>query len=75
MLGIDWLRPLLGEKLRGKKLRSARLDFIFRVHHEHVVGAPTVGAHRVRRRVGERVIVKSSLAARGQKSGEGVTQP
>src|SRR5713101_4444783 len=75
VLGTNRLRPLLGEKLRGEKLRGARLDLVILVHHEHVVGSPTVGASRVGRRIRQGVIVESSFASRGQKSCEGVAQP
>src|SRR6516225_6603250 len=60
--------PFLGEELRGEILRSAPKDFVVFIHHEHVISAPAVRAVRVRRGIGQIVVIKSAFSSRSQKA-------
>src|SRR6185437_3139099 len=75
MILIDWLCPLLGNELRGEKLRGALPYLVVSVHHEHVVGAPTVRASGMGRRIGQVMIIMGGLPAGGKKPPEGIGQP
>src|SRR5437660_4749325 len=75
MLCVYRLDPLLGNELRGEELRRALSDLIVPIHHEHVIGPPTVCACRMWGRIGKCVIIVSGRAARRQKACEGVSEP
>src|ERR1041385_5729821 len=45
------------------------------VGHIQMVGAPTIAANRMRRRVRQRMVIKRRLASGGQESGESIGQP